>query len=154
MKTVVDAFLSLTPRPHDAEAVRILTDPATRARVIRQIEKWPSFALPSPDNAVLVCGIAVAGDIGEAWLVVGEGFETQLRTVIRQMRAGFVGLWHVLGLRQLLVLVDPQRKGAVKFVKRLGFEAGEEPRSFEVDGKAVDMYFFNITKGGVKWLDW
>jgi len=149
MKTVREALLALTPRPHDAEAVRILTDPQTQARVLRQIEAYPSFALPSPDHAVLVCGVAVADDIGEAWLVVGEGFEKQLRTVLRQMRVGLQDLWQVLRLRQLLILVDPQRTGAVKFIKRLGFVAGEEPRSFEADGKAVEMYFFNANKEGI-----
>lgn len=147
MKTVFEAFLELKPREHDMDAVGIMTDLQTRTKVTQAIINYPSFALPSPDNAVMICGVVTKDDIGEAWMVAGVGFEQQMRTVLRQMRVGLRDICRLLELRQLLILVDPQRKGAAKYVKRLGFVAGAEPRIFQVGDKAVEMYFFNINQG-------
>lgn len=148
-QTVLQAFLNMKPRAGVAESVRIFTDPHTRANVIAQIEQWPCFALPAPHNAVAIGGIAVAGDTAEAWLITGDGFEKQLRVVLRQVKRLLADAVRVFGLRQLLVLVDPTRPGAVRFVQKLGFErfprdAADGGRFALGQEKAVDMYFFNF----------
>lgn len=150
--TVLHAFLSMKPRAHDAESVRIFTDAETRGKVIAQIEQWPCFALPAPHNAVAIGGLAVAGDTAEAWLITAEGFEKHLRVVLRQVKRLLADAVQVFGLRQLLVLVDPNRAGAVRFVQKLGFErfprdAADGGRFALGQEKAVDMYFLTITKG-------
>lgn len=115
------AFLKMKPRAGDAENTAIMTDPELRAKVIVQIEQFPAVALPSLEAPVVICGAVLGDDMAELWMVTGEGFERQLKVVLRQMRSLLETAREAFAPRALKLCVNPDRPGAERFVRRLGF---------------------------------
>lgn len=120
-KTALTAFLSMKPREGDAESYEIMTNPELRARMIVQIERGPAVALPNAESPVVICGAALGDGLAELWMVAGEGFEKQVRPVLRQMKHLVKTACEALAPREIKLVVDPDRHGTERFVRALGF---------------------------------
>lgn len=120
-KTALHAFLAMKPRAGDAESVEIMTNPELRARVIVQIERFPAVALPSAEHPVVVAGAVLNDEMAELWMVAGEGFERQLKIVLRQMKHLLNTAREALAPREIKLCVNPDRPGTERFVQALGF---------------------------------
>lgn len=118
---VLLAFLKLKPREGDANSIEVLTNPELRARVIVQIEQYPAVALPDAENPVVVAGAVLNDEMAELWMVAGAGFEAQYRRVIRQLKCLIGAAQEALAPRKIILCVDPDRPGAERFVRALGF---------------------------------
>lgn len=132
--TVLQAFLKMKPRAGDAQSIEIMTNPELRAKLIVQIERFPAVALPDTENPVLVAGMVLSDEIAELWMVAGDGFEKQIKNVLRRMRHLLDGLENDLGGRAIKLCVDPDRPGTERFAQAVGFVY--ETR------KAVHVYTF------------
>ena len=120
-KSVLEAFLAMKPRASDGDAVEIMTNPELRAKVIVQIERFPAVALPSTEAPVLVAGAVMNDDMVELWMVPGEGFNQQLRPLLRQIRQLITTARAAFAPRDIKLCVDPDRPGTERFVQALGF---------------------------------
>lgn len=141
--------MNLQPRDDDPDSARILTQPALTAAALYQIERWPSCALPHPDCATAVCGVAIDGNIGEFWMVTGKGFAKSAHRVLRRQRQLLNIVVRDFGLEQLLMLVSPGRPKAVRWAERIGFKFSKVVP--HMDGQLEShLYIYNQAQGGVK----
>lgn len=136
------AFLKMKPRANDAESVAIMTTPELRAKVIVQIEKFPAVALPDAENPAAICGIVLADDMAEFWMVAGEGFDKNLRQLLRHMRYLLQCAQVTFAPRALKIFVNPDRPGTERFAQALGFVYEKR--------KAAHVYTFK-PKGETSW---
>jgi len=118
---VVQAFLNMKPRAGDAESTAIMTSPELRAKLIVQIERFPAVALPNPESPVLIAGAALSDDMVELWMVAGDGFEKQLKPLLRQIRHLIATAQEAFAGRAIKLCINPDRPGTERFVRALGF---------------------------------
>lgn len=119
--TVLQAFLKMKPRAGDAQSIEIMTNPELRAKLIVQIERFPAVALPDTENPVLVAGAVLNDEMVELWMVAGEGFEKQLKPLLRQIRHLISTAQEAFGERAIKLCIDPDRPGTERFAQAVGF---------------------------------
>lgn len=116
---VLRAFYTMTPRERDRLSY---DDPVTRAYIEKQIMLFPAFALPDPDHAVCIVGAVPLRGVAEIWMVTGEGFERQAKTVLRQGRALCGSIYQALNLYRMAMYCDADYPAAGRWARALGFE--------------------------------
>lgn len=138
--------------PVTPEDLRMVNDPARRGRLVFQLTRYPSFALPSPAAPALLCGVMHEFGVGEVWMVTGRAFTAQpsvLKEIIRQMRRGIPELVRNLRLHRLHMLVDPARAGTARFAQKVGFQFEARLSCLGTEGQDLDMYLYGRKKWAV-----
>lgn len=141
---IVDALGRMRIRPVDAW---MLDNRAYALRIVEQILNFPSFALPDLENPVAICGIVHAFGVGEIWMVTGEGFEEQVKTILPMHREMIRGMAQALNLHRVHMIVDPSHPGAARYGKALGFESEFGKLSRRLGPRGEDLEFLIWNEG-------
>ena len=141
---VLHAFRSMTPRPADEW---FFVNPAMRPWIEAQIMHFPSFALPDAESPVCIVGIVPTGSVAEVWMMTGAGFETQVKTVLRQGRSLCASMYQALGLHRMEMRCDQGRPETGRFVRSLGFEYETNLKRAGARGENLDVYVWPDERG-------
>lgn len=144
MNDVVRAFETMVLHPRDAARIKA---PEVAAHIIRQCEGFPAIALPSADKPVAICGIVYQFGVGEAWMVLGEGFETSWRSVLRMHRRVIPDMYKALKLHRLHMRVEAGFSAARRYAEALGFEYEATARRMGASGEDIAFYVWPERKG-------
>ena len=122
-EAVLKAFETFKPRARDAW---MMDDAQYRERLERQIVLFPCYALPTSKAATCLSGLVHDMGVGELWMLTGEGFERDTRTILKLSRRLIAYLYGALKLRRLqMYIAVGDREGQI-WAKHTGFrfEAG------------------------------
>ena len=118
-EAVLEAFRKFRPAPAAAWA---FANPAARAFMMAQIERFPSAALPDLENPTVLTGIVHEGGRGELWMLTGEGFR-RTAPLVRDLALEMIPMiYSALKLHRLQLTIESGRADAALWARRLGFE--------------------------------
>lgn len=145
-EAVLQAFRQFTPRPVDAWMIE---HEAFRQYIEAQIETCPAFALPTLDSPSVICGFAHAFGVCEAWMVTGQNFERDFKTVLQQQRQLCATMINALDLHRLHIVIDAGNPAAASWARHLGFEYEAGPlKGYGARGNDELFYIWKGSEDG------
>ena len=141
---VIDAFLRMDLRYCD-EWMR--ANPQYRDHIVWQIQHYPAFALPTPQNPVAICGLVSLFGSGTIWMVTGDGFEKQVLQVLPLQRRLCADLYKALGLHRMDMEVLNGRDDAARYAEKLGFEFECVKQRAGANGEHLLIYLWPDERG-------
>lgn len=135
---VLKALDDFKPRKVDAW---VLEDAFYREQLHHQIMYHPSFVLPNCENPAVICGFVTGpGNVAEAWMITGEGFEENIFSIIRQQKRLIEDMMEAMKWNRLHMTVVDGRPEADKYARLLGFEFEASLSKMGFRGEALKIY--------------
>lgn len=141
---VIDALQTMTLRPQDQW---LLDDPRVFEKIMLQAWIFPCFVLPSPERPLAVVGLCHEFGVGTVWMVTGEGFGTEAKTILRQSRELIDMGVSSFGLHRTFMEVDAERRDAKRWAKLVGFEYETTLKRAGVRGNDLEIWLWPNWKG-------
>lgn len=143
---VRDAFLRMDLREMDRAAH---DNPVMLGHLLMQIDNFPVFALPSPDEVLVVCGFVHAFGVCSAWMVAARGFEAQVRTVLPMQRALCASIYNALGFHRMDIEVNGGFPAGMRYAEALGFNFEGVQARADIDKNDLHVFVWPYEGGSL-----